>query len=230
MTPTATSATPQTGAAQATAAAAAANEPTNGSAALASDFETFLTMLSVQMQNQDPLNPTDSTEFASQLAQFSTVEQQTLTNTLLTNLGTQLGAMGMGNLATWVGMEARVTAPAHFTGDPIQVVPNANELAASATLIVRNESGSEVQRYAIDPKSETVTWTGIDDAGNPFPKGNYTFVTESRANGETLDTVYGDIYARVTEARNTDQGVVLISPGGVEFAADSVVSLREPTT
>ena len=83
MTPTATSAASQTGAAQATAAAAAANEPTNGSAALASDFETFLTMLSVQMQNQDPLNPTDSTEFASQLAQFSTVEQQTLTNTLL---------------------------------------------------------------------------------------------------------------------------------------------------
>lgn len=230
MTPTATSTAPQASASQSTVAAAAAQEPTQGSAALASDFETFLTMLSVQMQNQDPLNPTDSTEFATQLAQFSTVEQQTLTNTLLTNLGTQLGAMGMGNLATWVGMEARVTAPAHFTGEPIQVVPNANELAAQATLIVRNEAGSEVQRYAIDPKAETVTWSGIDDAGNPFPDGNYTFVTESRANGETLDTVYGDIYARVTEARNTDQGVVLISPGGVEFAADSVVSLREPTT
>jgi flagellar basal-body rod modification protein FlgD len=228
MTPTTSTTAAQPSAAQT--ASAAAQESTQGSAALASDFETFLTMLSVQMQNQDPLNPTDSTEFASQLAQFSTVEQQTLTNTLLTNLGSQLGAMGMGNLATWVGMEARVTAPAHFTGDPIEVVPNANDLAATATLIVRNESGSEVQRYAIDPKSETVTWSGIDDSGNPFPNGNYTFVTESRANGETLDSVYGDIYARVTEARNTDEGVVLISPGGVEFAADSVVSLREPTT
>ncbi len=230
MTPTATStaATPQASAAQS--ASAAAQQPTQGSAALASDFETFLTMLSVQMQNQDPLNPTDSTEFASQLAQFSTVEQQTLTNTILGTLGAQLGAMGMSNLATWVGMEARVTAPAHFTGDPVQVVPNANPLAVEATLIVRDESGNDVQRFAIDPKAETVTWSGINDAGDPFPDGNYTFVTESRANGETLDTVYGDVYLPVTEARNTDNGVVLISPGGIEFAADSVVSLREPTT
>jgi len=211
-------------------AAASQNTTSQGSAALSSDFETFLTMLSVQMKNQDPLNPTDSTEFASQLAQFSTVEQQTLTNTLLTNLGSQLGAMGMGNLATWVGMEARVTAPAHFTGDPVQVVPNANALAAEATLIVRDESGDEVQRYAIDPKADSVTWSGIDDAGNPFPDGNYTFVTESRANGEVLDSVYSDVYMRVTEARNSDSGVILISPGGIEFAADKVVSLREPVT
>lgn len=211
-------------------AAASQNTTSQGSAALSSDFETFLTMLSVQMKNQDPLNPTDSTEFASQLAQFSTVEQQTLTNTLLTNLGSQLGAMGMGNLATWVGMEARVTAPAHFTGDPVQVVPNANALAAEATLIVRDGSGDEVQRYAIDPKADSVTWSGIDDAGNPFPDGNYTFVTESRANGEVLGSVYSDVYMRVTEARNSDSGVVLISPGGIEFAADSVVSLREPVT
>ena len=219
-----------TSAAAAQQTAASQNTTSQGSAALASDFETFLTMLSVQMQNQDPLNPTDSTEFASQLAQFSTVEQQTLTNTLLTNLGTQLGAMGMGNLATWVGMEARVTAPAHFTGEPVQVVPNANALAVEATLIVRDDSGTEVQRYAIDPKAESVTWSGIDDDGNPFPEGNYTFVTESRSNGEVLDTVYSDVYMRVTEARNTDSGVVLISPGGIEFAADSVVSLREPVT
>ncbi len=227
MTPTTSATTSQANAAQT--AAASAQSSTQGSTALASDFETFLKMLSVQMQNQDPLNPTDSTEFATQLAQFSTVEQQTLTNTLLGNLGTQLSAMGMSNLATWVGMEARVTAPAHFTGEPVQVVPNANPLAVEATLIVRDENGDEVQRYAIDPKADTVTWTGIDDAGNPFADGNYTFVTESRANGEVLDSVYSDVYMRVTEARNTDSGVVLISPGGIEFAADSVVSLREPT-
>ena len=219
--PAAATAAGQTSAAQATSGA--------GPSALASDFETFLTMLSVQMQNQDPLNPTDSTEFATQLAQFSTVEQQTLTNTLLTNLGTQLGAMGLSNLATWVGMEARVTAPAHFSGDPVQVVPNANPLATEATLIVRDESGNEVQRYAIDPSDETVNWSGIDDSGNPFPDGLYTFVTESRANGEVLDTIYGDIYTRVKEARNTELGVVLIAPGGVEFLSDEVISLREPT-
>lgn len=201
---------------------------TSNAAALSNDFETFLTMLSVQMKNQDPLNPQDSTEFATQLAQFSTVEQQTLTNTLLGDLGAQLGALGMSNLSTWVGMEARVTAPASFTGNPVEVVPNANSLATHATLIVRDSNGNEVQRYSIDPKAETVQWSGIDDAGKPFPDGHYTFVTESSSKGEILDSVYADVYMRVTEARAGENGVVLIAPGGVEVASDKVVSLREP--
>ena len=50
---------------------------------ISSDFETFLKMLTVQMENQDPLNPTDSSEYAMQLATFSGVEQQVLTNDLL---------------------------------------------------------------------------------------------------------------------------------------------------
>ena len=48
----------------------------DGSAAAeSSDFETFLKMLTVQMQNQDPLNPVESTDYAVQLATFSGVEQ-----------------------------------------------------------------------------------------------------------------------------------------------------------
>jgi flagellar basal-body rod modification protein FlgD len=56
----------------------------NGSGAkISSDFETFLKMLTVQMQNQDPLNPVDSSDYATQLATFSGVEQQVQTNDLL---------------------------------------------------------------------------------------------------------------------------------------------------
>lgn len=210
--------------------AAAQTEGVEDEAALNSDFETFLTMLSVQMQNQDPLNPQDSTEFATQLAQFSTVEQQTLTNTLLTNLGAQLGAMGLSNLSTWVGMEARVTGPANFSGTPIDVAPNANPLANSAYLVVRNASGNEVQRYAISPNDSTVEWTGVDSTGSSFAEGNYTFETESySANGELMDTVYADVYLRVNEARSTDEGVLLMAKGGLEFSSDNVISLRQPS-
>ena len=49
---------------------------TGGNSALSSDFETFLRMLTTQLQNQDPLNPVDSADFAVQLATFSSVEQQ----------------------------------------------------------------------------------------------------------------------------------------------------------
>ncbi|MBO9407406.1 flagellar hook assembly protein FlgD [Shimia sp. R9_1] len=219
-----TSSAPSRAATAANAVAANQNET-----ALSSDFETFLRMLSVQMQNQDPLNPQDSTEFATQLAQFSTVEQQTLTNTLLTNLGSQLNAMGLSGLTNWVGMDARVNAPAHFSGAPIEVVPNANAQADKAYLVVKNANGAEVQRFTIDPKADTLEWAGVDNSGKPFANGLYSFETESYAKDELLDTVSADVYARVTEARTGTDGVVLIAPGGVEFASDKVLSLRQPS-
>ena len=55
-----------------------------GRARLAENFDTFLTLLTTQLQNQDPLSPVDSNEFTGQLTQMAGVEQQLLTNDLLT--------------------------------------------------------------------------------------------------------------------------------------------------
>ena len=222
MTVTATSATSQV-VAQSTATTAS----DQGATAISSDFETFLHMLSVQMQNQDPLNPIDSSEYAVQLATFSSVEQQVLTNDLLTLLNNQLGAMGMSSIASWIGMEARITGPAHFTGDPIEVLPLTDPLAEEADLIVLDENGTEVQRYAIDPSAETLTWSGRQNSTQPFDDGLYSFTVESRANGEVLSTLQADVYTRVSEARGGLYGTTLIGSGGVEFLSSDVVSLRE---
>ena len=81
-------------------------------AVLSSDFETFLKMLTAQARFQDPLEPIDSSEYAAQLAQFSMVEQQVLSNDLLAQLGAQLGNGAIGQMASWIGMEARTSAPA----------------------------------------------------------------------------------------------------------------------
>ena len=78
--------------------------------AISADFDTFLKMLTTQMQNQDPLNPIDSADYAVQLATFSGVEQQMKTNQLLDDLASQFGVMGMSQLAAWVGQEARAAA------------------------------------------------------------------------------------------------------------------------
>ena len=65
---------------------AASGRITSGTTALASNFETFLTLLTTQMKNQDPLSPLDSNQFTAQLTQMAGVEQQLLTNDLLTSL------------------------------------------------------------------------------------------------------------------------------------------------
>lgn len=73
------------------ATATAATADKSSASGLASDFETFLKMLTAQARYQDPLEPIDLTEYASQLAQFSMVEQQVKTNDMLSALSGQFG-------------------------------------------------------------------------------------------------------------------------------------------
>ena len=70
-----------------------------------SDFETFLTLLTAQMRNQDPLKPMDSTAFVAQLASFSTVEQQIETNAKLDKILDNFGASPSSQLTEWIGKE-----------------------------------------------------------------------------------------------------------------------------
>lgn len=83
----------------------------------AGDFQTFLTMLTAQMQNQNPLEPIEASDFAAQLATFSGVEQQVQTNELLASLATQ---MGLADLASWVGRDVLSPAPVQYNGAPLQ--------------------------------------------------------------------------------------------------------------
>lgn len=110
-------------------------QSTNSGTLIESDFQTFLVMLTTQMQNQDPLNPIDSTDYASQLATFSGVEQQVKTNQLLESLSAQIGLSGIAQYAGWVGMEARVDAPSMFNSVPITLFPTPAIDADQAILV-----------------------------------------------------------------------------------------------
>lgn len=193
---------------------------------MSTDFETFLQMLTAQMQNQDPLNPIDSANYAVQLATFSNVEQQVKTNDLLTSLGQQMGAMGLAQFAGWVGMEARVAAPAHFNGALVTVFPSVASTADSAFLTVSDENGVEVSRSSIDLTGDPIDWAGVDSNGQPLSSGNYSFNVESYSNGNLIDTTQAQIYARVSEAKFLNGEMTIILEGGVEVNADQVSALR----
>lgn len=111
-----------------TSAAAAATPPSTADAAtntvLNSDFEMFLQMLTAQAEYQDPLEPMDSSEYAAQLAQFSMVEQQVLTNDLMQEMLAALGTSDMTSAANWIGMDALVQGPVSYTGTPVTIAPN----------------------------------------------------------------------------------------------------------
>ncbi len=208
-----------------------ATNPTNssgtGNTALNSDFETFLKMLTVQAQNQDPLNPMDSTEYAAQLAAFSSVEQQVLTNDLLTGLDGRFGSMGLAQMAHWVGMEARVEAPAFFTGNPVDIFPSFENRADSSTLVVTDSNGSEIQRLPINPGADTVSWPGLDSEGAALPQGLYSFAVESFAGGELLRSHPAEVFTRIDEIQNRNGTVSLVLDGGTRIDTSDVTALRE---
>lgn len=201
---------------------------TQGASAISSDFETFLKMLTVQMQNQDPLNPIQSADFAVQLATFSGVEQQVRTNDLLESMAGQQSFSGLSQVADWVGMEARAPVAARWDGTPVALYPDMPSGTDQATLITRNAAGEEVARTAIPVSSEPIQWVGSDADGANLPAGFYSFEIEARRDGDLISTDPVDTYARITEARLVDGEPVMVFASGDTVAAEKVTAVRLP--
>ncbi len=217
--------TPTTALAPATTPAA----PPSSRSLISSDFDTFLKMLTAQMQNQDPLNPIDSTDYATQLATFSGVEQQMRSNDLLTSLGSQMAVLGMSQLAGWVGQEARAEAPVWMDGDPVTMQLTPATGADSAVLAVRNAAGEVVAREVVPIKAGLYEWLGGDAAGDPLPDGIYSLSLESYSAETLLGESPVASYARIIEARNGPTGATLVLEGGIEVPSAQISALRVPT-
>ncbi len=201
---------------------------TSSKSEISSDFETFLKMLTVQMQNQDPLNPVDSSDYAVQLATFSGVEQQVQTNDLLRDLSAVMGAGGMAQMAGWVGMEARTSAPVQYTGSPVTLLTPTASSADAAELVVRDSYGDEIARYQVDPRDAEVDWVGVGSDGSPLPAGQYAFEVVSYALGEEIAREAASTYARVTEVQSNAGQTMLVLQSGATVPVTSVTAVREP--
>jgi flagellar basal-body rod modification protein FlgD len=193
------------------------------------DYQMFLKMLTAQATNQDPLNPIDSSDYATQLATFSGVEQQVKTNDLLTALAAQLGTSGMAEMAAWVGKEARAPVAANFTGTPITIAPNPASSADHVDLIVKDAAGVEVQRLPIAVSANTIEWAGVGANGTPLPNGTYSFTVESSLGGQVLLSEPADVYSTIQEVRSEGGQTILILSGGIAVSSTLVSALRDPT-
>ncbi|MFB3925573.1 MAG: flagellar hook assembly protein FlgD [Syntrophales bacterium] len=189
--------------------------------------DEFLKMLIAQLKNQDPMNPLDGTNFAAQLAQFSTVEQ-------IYNMSTQLGAMSasisaMNNtqMATLIGSE--VTAQ----GSTIKVDGPQNTLtyrlssdAAKGTIRIFNDKGVQVKALdmvGLKAGMNTLTW---DSSG--LASGTYTFdVSATDKNGVAVSATT-IIIGNVTGVSYKD-GTPYITVNGQDIDFGSVISVKKPS-
>jgi len=194
---------------------------------ISSDFDTFLRMLTAQMKNQDPLNPVEATDFATQLATFSGVEQAVMTNDLLRALSAQMQVTGLADVSSWIGKEVRAAAPAYFDGNPLTLHPNPIVFANSTEVVVRDSDGFLVQRFAIPATTNPVQWDGVGPDGRLLPQGTYSFMLISSADGNQMGETSLETYSKVTEVRSQNGQMELVMKGGVTISANDVTALRQ---
>lgn len=190
---------------------------------ISSDFQTFLRMLTAQMQNQNPLEPIEASDFAVQLATFSGVEQQVRTNDLL---GQLVSRMGLSEMAAWVGRQALTSAPVYLDGAPRRLVPPEVPGADRAELVVTDRAGREVTRRAIDPRATEILFEMPTEFEGGVSSGHYAIKVESFRGAASLGVEPALAFARIDEAR-IDQGkLLLVLEGGHLIDSAQVAGLR----
>ncbi len=197
-----------------------------GKAAISSDFETFLKLLTTQISNQDPMNPMKAEEFAVQLATFSSVEQQVKTNELLAGMAGG-GVGGLSAASAWIGREVRSTGAVQFSGAPVSVDPDPAIAGSEHQLVVTDRNGVEVDRRAIDGSGTAFLYDGKRANGATLPRGTYSFAMESFENGAKVATAPVAGYARVVEVRAGTGEPDLVLAGGRTVPMSDVTAVRE---
>ena len=204
----------------------AAQAAEDSTSSLTADFETFLKLLTTQMQNQDPQEPIDSTEFVSQLASFSAVEQQISTNTKLDELIATMNQNSTGEMAAWIGTNVRTTAPADFTGTPIEVFVDIPAEATASQLIVENASGTEIRRLTLTDGQTSVLWDGKGSDGITAADGSYSFIVQATNGGQPMDPVPAETFSPVREVRVGTEELELVFAGGATIPLSDVRAVR----
>lgn len=219
----------------ATPSSASTSQSTAGSETL-TDYDDFLTLLTTQLRNQDPLNPADGTEFVSQIAQFTAVEQQVATVDRLDQLIALQTSGSLAELGAWVGRDIEASKGSVFySGSDVALDIPAESGASAGQLVIRAQDGREVRSISLaDPAAGgSLTWDGLDNTGAAVDSGVYSVelrYTKEDATGEPI-TSRRDLSAsgRVTEARVENGATLLILANGVAVDDADVTSITAAT-
>ena len=147
------------------------------------------------------------------------------TNKIVAGLSELLGGSGHEQAAQWIGKDVLAVAPASFAGDPLTIEIPAARRAESLALIVRDADGAVVATGPIPLGAASVYWDGTDAYGQRLSEGLYRFSVRDAADASYKETPAG-FYARVSEVRAGDDGLVFTLPGGIEVPFSEVTGVR----
>ncbi|WGS21769.1 MULTISPECIES: flagellar hook capping FlgD N-terminal domain-containing protein [unclassified Bradyrhizobium] len=213
-----------------TGSSSGSNSASTTTKGIADNFQTFLTLLTTQLQNQNPLDPLDTNQFTQQLVQFAGVEQQLKSNDQLKSLieieksaqSTQ-ALVYVGNTVAVDGSKAQFDKSATWNLTATQ--------ATSATITITSSTGQTAYsgNFNLNQGNASFVWDGKGTDGTQWPPGTYTLTAtgkDSKGNDVAITT---EIQGMVDSVDLT-ASPPLLSIGGQTYTTDKIKRVVRTTT
>jgi flagellar basal-body rod modification protein FlgD len=196
-------------------------------ATLAGNFQTFLTLLTTQLQNQDPLTPLDTNQFTQQLVQFASVEQQLKTNDQLTTLVSLQQTAQSTQALTFVGKTAVVDGSTAALTNSSATWDLSSPTNSNVSISITSSTGQTVLtgNVAVSAgQNQPFTWNGLGNDGTHLPDGQYKLTavgTDSAGNPVGISTQIQGVVSSV----DLTQSPPLLSINGQTFTVNQIKSI-----
>jgi flagellar basal-body rod modification protein FlgD len=194
---------------------------------IAGNFQTFLSLLTTQLQNQNPLSPLDTNQFTQQLVEFAGVEQQLKTNDSLSTLVTLQQTAQASQALEYVGKTAIVTGNTTALSNSSATWELNVPSNSTVTISIANSAGQTVYSgdyTANKGDNQPFTWNGQGSDGTQWPDGLYTMTAtakDSNGNNVAVTTQVGGIVSSV----DLTQSPPLLSINGSTYTLSQVKAI-----
>ncbi len=199
---------------------------TSALSGLTGNFNEFLSMLMTQLQNQDPTQPMDSTQFTSELVQFSSVEQQISTNSNLTQLIQLTQASQIEQSSSMLGKQATVNSAKLSLQNASSQINFNTTTSEPVAIAVYNAAGAQIQSgtFNTNAGANVRQWNGAAANGVTAPDGAYKVTVNSIGTNGSISAIPFTVTGTVTSVQSQN-GTVQLQMGGLTVPFNSVQSV-----
>jgi flagellar basal-body rod modification protein FlgD len=197
------------------------------SSQIAGNFQSFLTLLTTQLQNQNPLDPLDTNQFTQQLVEFAGVQQQLNTNdslaTLVSLQQTAQSTQALGFVGKTAVVNGSTAALTNSTATWQLSVPT----ASTVNVTIASSTGQTVfsGSYAVNAgNNQPFTWNGQGSDGTQLPNGNYTMTATAKDASNNTVAISTQIEGVVSSVDLT-QSPPLLSIDGQTYTVSQIQSI-----
>jgi flagellar basal-body rod modification protein FlgD len=208
-------------------ASSAAATSALASSQIAGNFQSFLTLLTTQLQNQNPLSPLDTNQFTQQLVEFAGVQQQLNTNDSLATLVSLQQTAQSTQALGFVGKTAVVSGSTAALTDSSATWQLSVPTASTVNISIASSTGQTVftGSYSVaEGNNQPFTWNGQGSDGTQEPDGNYTMTATAKDASNNTVAITTAIQGVVSSVDLT-QSPPLLSIGGQTYTVNQIKSI-----